>query len=151
MPVIDGSTTASTAAAVTAASIALPPSCIAFSPAADASGWLVAIMPCLPYTTDRVACGLAAGRSPGRGRWSSCAPDTAATKDAAIKPVARRFIDPPRKSLLMCTRFFTIEQPPAVKPFAGGARLTLGKGGERRDARLDFFRFGGVGCRRAAG
>src|SRR5712691_1758509 len=45
MPVIDGSTTASTAAAVTAASIALPPSCSTLRPAADASGWLVAIMP----------------------------------------------------------------------------------------------------------
>ena len=38
MPVIDGSTTASTAAAVTAASMALPPSCMTFRPATDASG-----------------------------------------------------------------------------------------------------------------
>src|SRR5881394_902373 len=101
-------------------------------------------MPFLPYTTDRVACGFAAGRSPGRGRWSSCAPHTAAAKRAAIKPVASRFIDPPRKSLLMCTRFFTIEHSNVrgrgLKPFAGGARLTLRKGGERRHERLEFFR-----------
>ena len=45
MPFIDGSTTASTAAAVTAASTALPPDCRTCSPAAEASDWLVAIMP----------------------------------------------------------------------------------------------------------
>src|SRR5262245_12721046 len=65
MPFIVGSTTARTAAAVIAASMALPPSCSTLRPAADASGWLVAIMPLVPSTMDRVARGLAAGRSPG--------------------------------------------------------------------------------------
>lgn len=46
MPVIIGSATLRTAAAVTAASIALPPRSSAAKPAAVASGWLVAIMPC---------------------------------------------------------------------------------------------------------
>lgn len=45
MPFMLGSITASTAAAVTAASMALPPSCSALRPAADASVWLVAIIP----------------------------------------------------------------------------------------------------------
>lgn len=44
-PVIIGSTTLSTAAAVTAASIALPPRSSTASPAAVARGWLVAIAP----------------------------------------------------------------------------------------------------------
>ena len=56
MPVIEGSTTASTAAAVTAASIALPPSCRTFSPALEASDWLVAIIPCRAIATERVEC-----------------------------------------------------------------------------------------------
>src|SRR6478735_8276647 len=64
-PFIVGSTTASTAAAVMAASTALPPCCSTRKPAADASGWLVATMPFLASTTERVARGLAAGRSPG--------------------------------------------------------------------------------------
>jgi hypothetical protein len=46
IPVIWGSTTLSTAAAVTAASMALPPRSRTLSPAAVASGWLVAIIPC---------------------------------------------------------------------------------------------------------
>ena len=37
MPFIDGSTTARTPAAVTAASMALPPDCSTFKPAAEAS------------------------------------------------------------------------------------------------------------------
>ncbi len=45
MPVIIGSVTESTAAAVTAASIALPPDCNTRSPADVASGWLVATIP----------------------------------------------------------------------------------------------------------
>lgn len=53
-PVIVGSTTASVAAAVTAASTALPPSCRTWRPAADASGWLVAMTPCVARTGDRV-------------------------------------------------------------------------------------------------
>ena len=65
MPFIDGSTTASTAAAVTAASMALPPDCSTFSPAAEASDWLVAIMPWRPTAGDRVARMLPDGRSPG--------------------------------------------------------------------------------------
>ena len=55
MPVIIGSVTDSTAAAVTAASIALPPACSTASPAELASGWLVATMPCGAYTTERPA------------------------------------------------------------------------------------------------
>ena len=66
MPFIDGSTTASTAAAVTAASMALPPSCSTRRPAADASGWLVAIMPWRPTAGERVAAMWPKGRSPGR-------------------------------------------------------------------------------------
>src|SRR6187402_1347175 len=65
MPFIDGSTTASTAAAVTAASMALPPPCNTFRPAADANAWLVAIMPCRPTAADLVPRMLPAGRSPG--------------------------------------------------------------------------------------
>ena len=64
-PFIVGSTTERTAAAVTAASIALPPCCSTRRPAADASGWLVAITPLRAMTTDLVERGLAAGRSPG--------------------------------------------------------------------------------------
>ena len=45
MPVIIGSVTLSTAAAVTAASTALPPCSSTARPAAVASGWLVAIIP----------------------------------------------------------------------------------------------------------
>jgi hypothetical protein len=45
MPVIIGSATLRTAAAVTAASIALPPRSRTARPAAVARGWLVAIMP----------------------------------------------------------------------------------------------------------
>ena len=67
MPFIDGSTTASTAAAVTAASMALPPFCNTPSPAADASDWLVAIMPRRPMAGERVARMLPEGRSPGFG------------------------------------------------------------------------------------
>src|SRR5689334_14581836 len=55
IPVMCGSVTLRTAAAVTAASIALPPCRSTSSPAADASGWLVAIIACGAYTTDRPA------------------------------------------------------------------------------------------------
>jgi hypothetical protein len=44
--VIIGSVTVRTAAAVTAASMALPPRCSTASPAVLASGWLVETMPC---------------------------------------------------------------------------------------------------------
>jgi hypothetical protein len=43
MPVMCGSVTLSTAAAATAASMALPPRCSTARPAEVASGWLVAI------------------------------------------------------------------------------------------------------------
>src|SRR5471032_2565654 len=98
MPVIDGSTTASTAAAVTAASIALPPSCSTFSPAADASGWLVAIIPLRPITAERVPWVLAAGRSPGSGRTRSgfcCADETAIVTKVRSAIVEKRFIRSP--------------------------------------------------------
>ena len=55
IPVMCGSVTLSTAAAVTAASIAFPPCCSTSSAADDASGWLVATIPCGAYTTDRPA------------------------------------------------------------------------------------------------
>src|SRR5437660_1128105 len=55
IPVIGGSTTLSTAAAVTAASTALPPRASTARPAAVARGWLVAIMPCGAYTVERCA------------------------------------------------------------------------------------------------
>src|SRR5450759_5028178 len=97
MPVIDGSTTASTAAAVTAASIALPPSCSTLSPAADASGWLVAIMPLRPMTTERVECVLTAGRSPGLGRVGAglCAEEMAIVTNAIDAINGKRFMGPP--------------------------------------------------------
>ena len=65
MPFIVGSTTARTAAAVMAAAIAFPPSCITCRPAAEAKGWLVATIPLRAMTTERVECGFGAGRSPG--------------------------------------------------------------------------------------
>ena len=64
MPVIAGSTTARTAAAVSAASTALPPRCSTSRPAAEASGWLVAIMPRRPVAIDLVPHLLPNGRSP---------------------------------------------------------------------------------------
>ena len=67
IPVIGGSTTLSTAAAVTAASTALPPRWSTARPAAVASGWLVAIMPCGAYTVERWA------RDVGRGCCESAA------------------------------------------------------------------------------
>jgi hypothetical protein len=100
MPVIDGSTTASTAAAVTAASIALPPSCSTFRPAAEASGWLVAIMPLRPNTAERVECGLAAGRSPGRGPLSGACADGAMTAASAISNISARRRRSPRNARL---------------------------------------------------
>ena len=64
MPVMLGSTTASTAAAVTAASTALPPSANVRRPAEEARAWLVAIMPRRAITTERVPRMLPDGRSP---------------------------------------------------------------------------------------
>ena len=85
MPFMCGSTTERTAAAVTAASMALPPSWSTRSPAADASGWLVAMTPLAAGTTDRVARGLAAGRSPG-----SCAASVTATaRSSGTRSVVR--------------------------------------------------------------
>ena len=92
MPVIDGSTTASTAAAVTAASIALPPSCSTFSPALEASAWLVAIMPFRPSATERVAYGLAAGRSPGFGKLSGLCADAVMMISAASDALTNGFM-----------------------------------------------------------
>jgi len=51
-PVIIGSTTDNTAAAVIAASIAFPPFCSTASAAVVASGWLVAAAPFGAYTGD---------------------------------------------------------------------------------------------------
>ena len=66
MPFIVGSTTERTAAAVTAASMALPPSWSTRRPAADASGWLVAMIPLRASTTERVARGIAGGPIAGQ-------------------------------------------------------------------------------------
>src|SRR5580700_703009 len=52
-PVFIGSTTLSTAAVATAASIALPPFIRIWRPACAASGWLVATMPCWAITSAR--------------------------------------------------------------------------------------------------
>ena len=59
-----GSTTFKTAAAVIAASTALPPSCKARSAATEASGWLVAARPFVARTGERLPCALDVGRSP---------------------------------------------------------------------------------------
>src|SRR5439155_18668609 len=59
-----GPTTFKTSAAVIAASTALPPSCRTLNAAAEANGWLVATMPFVARTGDRVPFGLNAGRSP---------------------------------------------------------------------------------------
>src|SRR3954467_12655426 len=63
-PFIVGSTTERTAAAVTAASMALPPDWSTRSPAAVASGWLVAIAPLRASTAERVPRVFPAGLSP---------------------------------------------------------------------------------------
>jgi len=76
IPVIIGSATFSTAAAVTAASIALPPRSNTAKPAAVASGWLVAIMPCGAYTVERWA------MVEGRG---SCPKATATSQASALE------------------------------------------------------------------
>src|SRR2546429_7331667 len=65
IPVIIGSATLSRAAAVTAASTALPPRWSTARPAAVASGWLVAIMPCGAYAVERWAMVV------GRGSWAA--------------------------------------------------------------------------------
>ena len=71
MPHIIGSTTFSTAAAVIAASTALPPSMSTRRPAAEASGWLVAIMPFRASTGERPSFVSLAGRSPGAAAAST--------------------------------------------------------------------------------
>ena len=65
-PVIVGSTTDRTAAAVTAASIALPPFLNTSSPAAEASGWLVAMRPVRPRATEREPRAVVVGAPGGR-------------------------------------------------------------------------------------
>src|SRR5262245_30706129 len=64
MPVDIGSTTFRTAAALIAASTAFPPSVNTRGAAAEASGWLVATMPFIARTGERLPLMLAAGRSP---------------------------------------------------------------------------------------
>ena len=54
MPQLIGSTTPIIALAAIAASAALPPALSTSSPACDASGWLVATMPFLAITTERL-------------------------------------------------------------------------------------------------
>src|SRR5262249_61977137 len=90
---IGGSTPARTAAAVIAASVALPPACSTFRPAADASGCDVAIIPCVPITTERVACGLAAGRSPGSEcEFGDCADGSIMSSSAKARNASNCFI-----------------------------------------------------------
>jgi hypothetical protein len=64
MPVFMGSTTLSTAAAATAASMALPPRCMICNPACAASGWLVVTMPCGAITSARLCPRQPSARSP---------------------------------------------------------------------------------------
>ncbi len=82
MPFIEGSVTASTAAAVMAASIAFPPSCIALSPAPDARAWEVAIIPCRARGAERVPRRFPAGRSPGAMVWAE---ERVTTERTAVK------------------------------------------------------------------
>src|SRR6185437_13869238 len=63
MPLAPGSTRPIMALAAMAASIALPPAFRMSRPVWAASGWLVATMPYLPVTTERLWCGLGPGRS----------------------------------------------------------------------------------------
>src|ERR1700682_3392881 len=63
-PVFMGSTTLSTAAAATAASMALPPCCMICNPACAASGWLVVTMPCGAITSARLCPRQPSARSP---------------------------------------------------------------------------------------
>ena len=65
MPVFMGSTTLSTAAAATAASMALPPRCMICNPACAANGWLVVTMPCGAITSARLCPPQPSARSPG--------------------------------------------------------------------------------------
>ena len=65
MPVFIGSTTLSTAAAATAASMALPPCCMICSPACAASGWLVVTMACGAITSARLCPPQPSARLPG--------------------------------------------------------------------------------------
>jgi hypothetical protein len=53
MPVMLGSVTLSTAATAIAASTALPPRFRISTPTWEASGWLVATIPCVARTTER--------------------------------------------------------------------------------------------------
>src|SRR5207253_1669008 len=85
IPVIIGSATFSTAAAVTAASMALPPRWSTDRPAAVASGWLVAIMPCGAYTVERWAMVV------GRGSWAEA---TAAKQASAAASAIERAVMP---------------------------------------------------------
>src|SRR6266568_3324637 len=81
IPVIIGSVTFSTAAAVTAASMALPPCSSTARPAAVASGWLVAIMPCGAYTVERWAMVV------GRSSWAAAAKQASAAASAIERAV----------------------------------------------------------------
>src|SRR6185503_10269680 len=79
-------TTERTAAAVTAASMALPPLWSTRKPAAVANGWLVAIAPWRAMTTERVPRVFPAGRSPAGCciRIEPAITATAATRMPAI-------------------------------------------------------------------
>ena len=70
MPFIDGSTTASTAGGGHRGVDGVAARCSTCRPAAEASDWLVAIMPRRPTAGDRVAEMWPDGRSPERrGAW----------------------------------------------------------------------------------
>ena len=87
MPVMCGSVTLSTAAAATAASMALPPRRSTSRPAAEASGWLVATAPLRAWTVERPA--MEVGRWARRG---SAAPGSMASGAATAPTTALRVI-----------------------------------------------------------
>jgi hypothetical protein len=87
IPVIIGSTTVSTAAAVTAASMAFPPFCRTANAADVAIGWLVAATPRAAYTGDFPA--IVGGRSTGRCGAFPAAPRCESADDSANPLQAR--------------------------------------------------------------
>ena len=95
-PTFIGSTTLSTAAVATAASIALPPFFRMSSPACAASGWLVATIPLRAITSERRCRGQPSDRSPdtalhhaGAGAaLQDCTGDWAPTTAAALARTA---------------------------------------------------------------
>src|SRR2546423_10060894 len=108
-PVLSGSTTLSTAAAATAASIALPPLRMIARPACAASGWLVVTTPCGAMTSERPCAIQPSARSP-RTAVQAAALEWLAQTDRAGRPcghagAAPKEIRPARAALLMILKF----------------------------------------------